>query len=211
MAAILPVEPPSAPAPLSPSGVSHVVAIRSAGGTEPEAYQSVRAALAPAAVVAGARVHAWSLVPDSLHLCLSLGAPASQLQTFFAELEARVAEASGGRRAPAFVGWRAVPVAVDTHLFVSHLYIERLPVRRGLTLWPWGWRWSSHAANAGGEEDACIVPHAAYRQLGVDASARRRAYCALFELDLDPLLWDRTEERLATGQALVGATRGTSA
>jgi len=207
MAAILSVESPSASAAPSSAGVSHVVAVRCAGGAEPEAYQSVRAALAPAATAAGACVHAWALVPDSLQLCLSLEAPARQLPTFFAELEARVTEVSGGNRAPAFIGWRVVPVAVDTHLFVSHMYIERLPVRRGLTLWPWGWRWSSHAANAGGDEDACLEPHAAYRQLGVDAPSRRRAYRALFELELDPTLWDRTEECLATGRALVGANR----
>ncbi len=208
MAAILSVEAPSSSLlARTPPGVCHVVAVRSAGAAEAEAYQSVREALAPAARAAAARVHAWVLVPDSLQLCLSLAAPARQLPTFFAELEARVTEAMGGSRAAAFVGWRAVPVAVDTHLFVSHLYIERLPVRRGLTLWPWSWRWSSHAANAGGEQDACLEPHAAYRHLGVDGQTRQRAYRALFELDLDPTLWDRTEASLEAGRPLAASNR----
>jgi putative transposase len=210
MAAILSVEAlplPSSPVPRPAPGVCHVVAVRSAGAVEPEAYQSVRDGLAPAAQAAGVSVHAWALVPDSLQLCLTLALPARQLPTFFAEIEARVAEGRGGRHGPAFVGWRCVPVAVDTHLFVSHLYIERLPVRQGLALWPWGWRWSSHAANAGGEADACLVPHAAYLQLGVDAAARQRAYRALFELELDPQLWERTEACLDAGRPLATVSR----
>jgi putative transposase len=181
--------------------VHHVVAVRGVGHTDPEAYQSVHSALAPSAAVAGLAVHAWALVPEQLQLCVSGRQPLQGLALFFAELEARLAEC-GGAAGPAVVSWRAVPVAVDTHLFVSQLYIERLPVQRGLAVWPWAWRWSSHAANAAGVHDACVRPHAAYLHLGIDTASRLRAYRALFELDLDPCLWDDTTRRLEQGEAL---------
>jgi len=46
--------------------------------------------------------------------------------------------------------------------------------------WPGQHRWSSFRANALGQDDALLTPHAHYCALGRDAESRQAAYLALF-------------------------------
>jgi putative transposase len=59
-------------------------------------------------------------------------------------------------------------------------YIELNPVRAGLARHPAHYRWSSYRANALGEADALLTPHALYCALGRSAEERRAAYRAGF-------------------------------
>lgn len=59
-------------------------------------------------------------------------------------------------------------------------YIEENPVRAGLAAHPGVYRWSSYRANALGEDDAVVTPHAHYYSLARSPTARRAAYAALF-------------------------------
>jgi putative transposase len=54
------------------------------------------------------------------------------------------------------------------------------PVRAGMVGDPGLYRWSSHQANAYGEEDPLVTPHAVYTGLGRHDTERRGRYRDLF-------------------------------
>jgi REP-associated tyrosine transposase len=79
--------------------------------------------------------------------------------------------------APAF---DASPVYARRHVLACMRYIEMNPVRAGLVRHPAHYRWSSYLANALGEADALVTPHALYCALGRSADERRAAYRGTF-------------------------------
>jgi putative transposase len=74
----------------------------------------------------------------------------------------------------------ASPVHARRHLLACMRYIEENPVRAGLAAHPGAYAWSSYRANALGEDDALVTPHAHYCSLAHSPDARRAAYAALF-------------------------------
>lgn len=68
---------------------------------------------------------------------------------------------------------------------LCHRYVELNPVRAGMVADPALYRWSSYRANALGEADTLVTPHALYLGLGDDEEARRAAYRELFRIALD--------------------------
>jgi hypothetical protein len=77
-------------------------------------------------------------------------------------------------------GFDASPVTARRYLLACMRYIELNPVRAGLVRHPADFRGSSYRANALGEADVLVTPHAVYCALGRDAEARRAAYRAGF-------------------------------
>jgi putative transposase len=63
-------------------------------------------------------------------------------------------------------------VDAESYLLRCQRYIELNPVRAGMVEDPAHYRWTSYRANALGQADSRITPHALYRSLGVK---RRRA------------------------------------
>jgi putative transposase len=78
-------------------------------------------------------------------------------------------------------------------------YIELNPVRARVVAWPQQYRWSSFRANALGQDDALIAPHAHYCALGRDAGSRQAAYRALFQNQAPAAPARRTKVRVPTG------------
>jgi putative transposase len=76
--------------------------------------------------------------------------------------------------------YEAFPVHVGRYLLSCMRYIELNPVRARVVASPGQHRWSSFRANALGEHDALITPHAFYCALGRDAGSRQATYRALF-------------------------------
>jgi putative transposase len=74
----------------------------------------------------------------------------------------------------------ATPVYTRRYVLACMRYIELNPVRAGLVRHPAHYRWSSFRANALGEADALLTPHALYCALGRGAEERRAAYRAAF-------------------------------
>ncbi len=107
------------------------------------------------------RLHAYVLMATHVHL-------------LFTPLEAagveRAREALRAREAD------ATPVYARRYLLACMRYIELNPVRAGLVRHPAHYRWSSYRANALGEPDALLTPHALYCALGRDAGERGAAY-----------------------------------
>jgi putative transposase len=64
-------------------------------------------------------------------------------------------------------------------------YVERNPVRAGMTRAPEDYEWTSFHANALGRGDPLITPHPLLRQLGSTDPGRRIAYRELFNEPVD--------------------------
>jgi hypothetical protein len=58
--------------------------------------------------------------------------------------------------------FRSFPTQEEQYLLACQRYIELNPVRAGMVEHPADYRWSSYRANAQGEADALIAPHALY-------------------------------------------------
>lgn len=81
--------------------------------------------------------------------------------------------------------YKASLVDSDAYLLTCMRYIELNPVRAGMVDHPGQYRWSSYSANATGNVNTLISPHACYLQLGKAVSGRHSAYRRLFANDLD--------------------------
>src|SRR5213079_552030 len=66
----------------------------------------------------------------------------------------------------------------------------------GIVAHPLQYRWSSYRANADGDENSLITPHAIYAHLGSDRASCESSYRALFETELPEHIL--SEVRLAT-------------
>ena len=72
----------------------------------------------------------------------------------------------------------------ETYLLSCQRYIELNPVRADMVAHPAEYRWSSYRANAQGEVDPLLKPHALYEALGRDAASRQAVYRELFRYEL---------------------------
>jgi len=130
-----------------------------------------RAAADPAAGLAGLRaaercaLHAYVLMGTHVHVLLTPQRAQGAMPLVVA-LRAR--------------DFDATPVTTRRYVLACMRYIELNPVRAGLVRHPAHYRWSSYRANALGEDDALLTPHALYCALGRSAEERRAAYRAGF-------------------------------
>ncbi len=142
-----------------PPGVPLHLVLRADEAAAPAAYFKRLRALADSPV------HAYVLMGTHVHLLMTPLRPngASSL-----------AGALGARHCD------ATPVYTRRYVLACMRYIELNPVRAGLVRHPAHYRWSSYRANALGEADALLTPHALYCALGRSGEERRAAYRAGF-------------------------------
>jgi REP-associated tyrosine transposase len=144
--------------PPQPGVPLHLV-LRSANPVPPDrALAQLRAATACA-------VHAYVLMGTHAHLLLT-PPRADAVAQLLRALGARALDAS--------------PVYTRRYVLACMRYIELNPVRAGMVRHPAHYRWSSHRANALGEADPLVTPHALYCALGRTPGERRAAYRASF-------------------------------
>ena len=110
-------------------------------------------------------LHAYACLATHAHLLLTSSRAAAAV---------RLARAAG------VASYDATPVVARRYLLACMRYIELNPVRAGIVRHPAEYRASSYRANALGEPDALVTPHAVYFALGRDAQSRRAAYRAGF-------------------------------
>ena len=162
--------------------------MRARGGAACLLYERDRLAfleaLGEGAARFGCALHAYVLMGNHAHL-LATPARAGGAARLIGWLEERygryLVEAHGHDGG---AQWAEAVDASNVHArrhFLSCMrYIEQNPVRAGIAARPASYRWSSHRANALGEADALVTPHAYYCALGRTPEARRAAYRALF-------------------------------
>jgi len=131
----------------------------------------------------GCAVHAYVLMSNHVHLLLS---PDDKygVSTMMQKLGVRYVLYFNRRHARTGTLWegrfRASLVQDERYLMICHRYIELNPVRACMVDAPADYPWSSHLANAFGQQDSLLTPHSLYTRLGKDAATRQTAYRHLF-------------------------------
>ncbi|TAK66254.1 MAG: transposase [Betaproteobacteria bacterium] len=128
-------------------------------------------------------IHAYVLMGNHVHLLLtpSRAGGVAGLMRSLGERYAAYVDASRHRDGPLWEDrYEAIPVHVGRYLLSTMRYVELNPVRARLVARPGQYRWSSFRANALGQDDMLLTPHAHYCALGRDAESRQASYRALF-------------------------------
>lgn len=133
-------------------------------------------------------VHAYALMSNHVHLLLTptnVGALASMMQSLGRNYVSYV-NATYRRSGSLWEGrYKSCLVDSEDYLLSCYRYIELNPVRAGLVGEPSAYAWSSYGANALGDKDPLIVPHARYLALHGVQEERLRAYRQLFAGDIE--------------------------
>jgi putative transposase len=128
-------------------------------------------------------VHAYVLMPDHVQLLVSPDTE-QRLSRIMRCISGRYVEYVNYiyQRNGAF--WEHGPkfTSIDSEqdVLATYLSIEATPVREYLAASPADYRWSSHGHHANGSEDAVILDHPLYVNLGATRRERQHAYHALF-------------------------------
>ena len=128
-------------------------------------------------------LHAYVLMTNHVHLLLSPGADdsASMMMQRLGTRYVGYFNRRHGRTGTLWEGrFHSSLVQDERYLMICHRYIELNPIRAGMANVPSDYPWSSHRANAFGEQDSLLTPHFLYTCLGSDAMTRRTAYQHLF-------------------------------
>ncbi len=147
-------------------------------------------------------VHAYVLMGNHLHLLLT-PSRAGGVAGLMRSLNGRHADyvaATHHRDGPLWADrYEAIPVHVGRYLLSTMRYIELNPVRARVVARPGQYQWSSFRANALGQNDALLTPHAHYCALGRDAESRQAAYRALFQENASTVPSSRAKVRIPAG------------
>jgi putative transposase len=129
-------------------------------------------------------LHAYVLMGNHLHLLVTAGR-SNGVPKLMAALRTRheryATELLGSDCALWEDGFEARAIHIRRHFLACMRYIESNPVQARMARLPGGYRWSSYRANAMGEADGLLTPHAFYYALGRTPSARQDAYRRLFD------------------------------
>lgn len=131
----------------------------------------------------GVRVHAYCLMTNHIHVFATPDkAPAlSNAMRVIGSRYAQYINHKYGRTGTLWEGrHRSSLVQSDKYLLICSRYIELNPVRTGLVTHPDEYPWSSHKANAWGD-DSWLTPHEEYMKLGAVTEERTQAYRELFK------------------------------
>lgn len=152
-------------------------------------YRYYLDSLNDAAARCGARVHAYVLMTNHVHLLLT---------PEFAQTPSLLLQ-SVGRRYVRYVNhvyrrsgtlwegrYKSTLIDSDRYLLTCSRYIELNPVRARMVDRPGDYPWSSFRSNAGGTMQPVLSPHSIYLALGVTPESRAQAYDALFDRHLEP-------------------------
>ncbi len=175
---------------------------------DPADFGHFLALLRTAARRHGTAIHAYALMTNHVHLLATPSTPESLPKTMQWTFGRYVAYFNGrcGRTGTLLQSrYRATVVDDEHYLLTCMRYIELNPVRAGIASGPGEYAWSSFHANATGESDDLLTPHAVFRSLGGTRAERAATYLALFrevlaEADLD-LIRDATHHGWAIGRS----------
>jgi len=131
----------------------------------------------------GCALHAYCLMTNHVHLLLTPvdeNACATLMRNLgqqYVQYFNRHYERSGTLWEGRF---RSCLVDSTAYVLACHRYIELNPVRAGMVAAPPDYRWSSHSANTGRDENIWLSPHPEYLALSHDKASRYSVYRQLF-------------------------------
>jgi putative transposase len=160
-------------------------------------YQTYLDTLRICAFDTGCAVHAYVLMSNHVHLLLSPDT-AGSASTMMQRLGQRYVQYFNRRHDRTGTLWegrfRSSAVHDERYFMVCQRYIELNPVRACMVDAPADYPWSSHRANAFGQQSPLITPHPVYASLGRTAAARHTAYRHLFNETLSDGLLDEVRQ-----------------
>lgn len=197
---------------LTVAGLPHLIALRSAGGSEvfrsEDDFRFFLQSLRDAAVRRRVAVHAYALVPDRVHL-LATPAEAGSLGQAIQSLGRRYVRWFNARYARTGTLWhgryRSAVVEAEQHLLDCCRYVETLPQRIGLVADAASYPWSSLRHHLGLAGDPIVTDHPIVWALGNTPFERQSAYRALIERPLAPAQIERFERAVVGGGVLGSA------
>jgi putative transposase len=150
-------------------------------------------------------VHAYVLMTNHVHLlvtpCDAVGT--SLMMKNLGQRYTQYINRSYRRSGSLWEGrFRSSIVQTEAYLLRCHRYIELNPVRAGMVKCPGDYRWSSFAANAKGQPNALLTPHAEYLRLATDKHDRLAAYQDLFRMGLNGMDLAEIRKSANAGYAL---------
>mgnify|MGYP000117792664 FL=1 len=151
---------------------------------------------------ANCRLHAYALMTNHVHLLLT-PQNAQDVPKLLISLGRRYVQYINKTYRRTGTLWdsryKSSLIQAETYLLTCHRYIELNPVRATMVDDPAHYRWTSYRANALGERQPILTPHALYLSLGSRAAERQAAYRALFRAHVDQAALD--DIRLAINQS----------
>lgn len=149
-------------------------------------------------------VHAYVLMTNHIHLLVtphqeeSISKMMQMLGRYYVQYYNYTYKRSGtlweGR-------YKASLIDSEQYALLCYRYIELNPVRANMVQHPAEYPWSSYRANALGEPDKLVSPHAMYWTLGNDEANRQYQYRELFKGQIDTINLDKIRE--ATNKAWI--------
>ena len=153
-----------------------------------EDYQRYLHELKEAVDTNGARLHAYVLMTNHVHLLVT---PTSEhsISHFMQDLGRKYVKymnATYRRSGTLWEGrYKASLVDSEAYLLTCMRYIELNPVRANMVHHPGDYLWSSFACNAQGKANTLIVPHPLYQSLGATQDQQHHSYRELFGAHLE--------------------------
>ena len=95
-------------------------------------------------------------------------------------------------------------IDTDVYFLTCMRYIELNPVRANMCADPGEYRWSSYAANALGEPNSILTPHAEYDHLGKNRILRQKMYRSLSKEILDAEIMSDLRNGVQSGTPVGG-------
>ena len=145
-------------------------------------HERMLALLAEYALTFDVDIHAWLLMPGSLHL-LATPATADALPALMQAVGRRYVRYfndTHGRTGTLWDGrFRSTPVQAERYLLPSMVWLDTAPVAAGLVAEPTLYPWSSCGHYCGMRTDRLAKPHALFWALGNTPFAREAAYADL--------------------------------
>jgi putative transposase len=168
-------------------------------------YLKYLSCLKEAAEETGCAIHAYVLMTNHIHLLLTPAGEDSIRRLFQAIGRHYVPYVNFkyGRHGGLWEGrYKSSLIESRAYLLTCMRYIEMNPVRAGMVTHPASYRWSSYTANALGETNAILAPHAEFLGLGTVAAKRREAYRGFFSIEQEPKELEDIRAALQTGTPL---------
>ncbi len=136
----------------------------------------------------GCQIHAYVLMTNHIHLLMTAShvGRVAQLMQSLGRRYVRYVNDRYHRTGTLWEGrYKSCLVDGGEYLLRCCRYIELNPVRAGMVADPMDYRWSSHRANARGEPDLLVHPHACYLALATTEQGRCAAFRELVMSGVD--------------------------
>jgi putative transposase len=172
---------------------------------ETEDYLSYRHWMKEAANSCNCQIYAYVLMTNHIHILLSANKP-SNISKFSQSIGRKYVPYFNHKYGKSGTLWegrfKATSIDSEDYLLACYRYIEMNPVRAGMVSDSKDYLWSSHLANAYGEQDELLTPHFLYLRLGDTKKLRQMCYRDLFREEIPSTLLSEIRHSTQTGTPL---------